>query len=69
MCKNEAQNMLKICLGFRKFEPQYAYKRYAYKIKHVLKTCNATTVIVGGGDLQILSFLIFKSLKSTNRCL
>ena len=23
--------MLKICLGFWKSEPQYAYKRYAYK--------------------------------------
>ena len=23
--------MLKICLGFCKSEPQYAYKRYAYK--------------------------------------
>ena len=27
--------MLKICLGFWKSEPQYAYKRYAYKKKHV----------------------------------
>ena len=27
--------MLKICLGFLKSEPQYAYKRYAYKKKHV----------------------------------
>ena len=27
--------MLKICLGFCKSEPQYAYKRYAYK-----KTCS-----------------------------
>ena len=25
--------MLKICLAFWKFEPQYAYKRYAYKKK------------------------------------
>ena len=29
------RNMLKICLVFWKSEPQYAYKRYAYK-----KTCN-----------------------------
>ena len=28
--------MLKICLGFLKSEPQYAYKRYVYK-----KTCLA----------------------------
>ena len=28
------RNMLKICLVFLKSEPQYAYKRYAYK-----KTC------------------------------
>ena len=28
------RNMLKICLVFWKSEPQYAYKRYAYK-----KTC------------------------------
>ena len=27
--------MLKICLVFLKSEPQYAYKRYAYKKKHV----------------------------------
>ena len=26
--------MLKICLVFWKSEPQYAYKRYAYKKKH-----------------------------------
>ena len=25
------RNMLKICLVFWKSEPQYAYKRYAYK--------------------------------------
>ena len=29
------RNMLKICLVFWKSEPQYAYKRYAYKKKHV----------------------------------
>ena len=28
--------MLKICLAFSKSEPIYAYKRYAYKKKHVL---------------------------------
>ena len=27
--------MLRICLAFWKSEPQYAYKRYAYKKKHV----------------------------------
>ena len=27
--------MLKICLVFWESEPQYAYKRYAYKKKHV----------------------------------
>ena len=27
--------MLKICLVFWKSEPQYAYKLYAYKKKHV----------------------------------
>ena len=27
--------MLKICLVFWKSEPQYAYKRYAYKEEHV----------------------------------
>ena len=32
--------MLKICLVFWKSEPQYAYKRYAYKKKHVLDTGN-----------------------------
>ena len=29
------RNMLKICLVFWKSEPQYAYKLYAYKKKHV----------------------------------
>ena len=28
--------MLKICLVFWESEPQYAYKRYAYKKKHVV---------------------------------
>ena len=28
--------MLKICLVFWESEPQYAYKRYAYKKEHVL---------------------------------
>ena len=27
--------MLKMCLAFWKSEPQYAYKRYAYKKEHV----------------------------------
>ena len=27
--------MLEICLVFGESEPQYAYKRYAYKKKHV----------------------------------
>ena len=31
------RNMLKLCLVFWKSEPQYAYKRYAYK-----KTCIMT---------------------------
>ena len=30
------RNMLKICIVFWESEPQYAYKRYAYKKKHVL---------------------------------
>ena len=34
------RNMLQICLVFWESEPQYAYKRYAYKNKHVYsKTC------------------------------
>ena len=34
------RNILKTCLAFRKSEPQYAYKRYAYK-KHIVtfKAC------------------------------
>ena len=43
--------MLKICLVFRKSEPQYAYKRYAYK----KKTC------IGGSDLGISEWK-FKNL-------
>ena len=31
------RNIVKICLAFWKAEPQYAYKRYAYK-----KTCTPT---------------------------
>jgi len=34
--------MLKICLVFWESEPQYAYKRYAYK----KKTCNAAHVFL-----------------------
>ena len=30
--------MLQICLVFWESEPQYAYKRYAYKNKHVMQT-------------------------------
>ena len=33
--KMRLKNMLKICLVFCKSEPRYAYKRYAYKKKHV----------------------------------
>ena len=29
--KRRLTNMLNICLAFLKSEPQYAYKRYAYK--------------------------------------
>ena len=32
--------MLKICLVFWKSKPQYAYKRYTYKKKHVLDVIN-----------------------------
>ena len=35
------RNMLKICLVFFKSEPQYAYKRYAYKKNIYLVHCNA----------------------------
>ena len=31
--------MLKICLGFWKSEPQYAYKRYAYRKKMYYQYC------------------------------
>ena len=30
-CKIEAQHMLRKCLIFSRFEPSYAYKRYAYR--------------------------------------
>ena len=35
------RNMLKICLVFWTSEPQYAYKRYAYK-----KTCTRSKVLM-----------------------
>ena len=38
------RNMLKICLAFRKSEPKYAYKRYAYK-KHVILNFDYTRKI------------------------
>ena len=34
--KMRLRYILKICLAFWKSEPQYAYKRYAYK-KHVIQ--------------------------------
>ena len=39
--------MLKICLVFWESEPQYAYKLYAYKKKHVgdLKALRASWVV------------------------
>ena len=43
------RNMLKICLVFSKSEPQYAYKRYAYK-----KTC-ATAKFVNDKDANTLN--------------
>ena len=36
--------MLEICLAFWKSEPQYAYKRYAYKKKHVIKLLKSIIV-------------------------
>ena len=43
--KMRLRNMLKICLVFCKSEPQYAYKRYAYKKKHVYQ--NEETISFG----------------------
>ena len=31
----QPQNMLMLCLNFKKSQPRYAYKRYAYKQKRV----------------------------------
>ena len=44
--------MLKICLVFWKSEPQYAYKRYAYKRKNMqytLMEMQTDVMIVGFG--------------------
>ena len=38
------KNMLKICLGFWKSEPQYAYKRYAYKKNMYCESKNQSAV-------------------------
>ena len=42
--------MLKICLGFWKSEPQYAYKRYTYK-----KKCNLLPVTIIQGKQESFS--------------
>ena len=47
--------MLKICLVFCKSEPQYAYKRYAYK-KHVSK-CRQCKTSVTRFLYEILHFI------------
>ena len=49
------RNMLKICLVFWKSEPQYAYKLYAYKKKHVLNTILSNNVnnLIGKSDSLI----------------
>ena len=47
--------MLKICLVFQESEPQYAYKLYAYKKKHVLNTILSNNVnnLIGKSDSLI----------------
>ena len=49
------RNMLKICLAFWESEPQYAYKLYAYKKKHVLNTILSNNVnnLIGKSDSLI----------------
>ena len=42
--------MLKICLVFWKSEPQYAYKRYAYKKKHVYKAYDIPVLLQQTGS-------------------
>ena len=42
------RNMLKICLVFCESEPQYAYKRYAYK----KKTCRSSPSKIKLGNLD-----------------
>ena len=37
--------MLKICIGFWKSEPQYAYKRDPYKKRHVSKM-NCKVIVI-----------------------
>ena len=44
--------MLNICLAFWESEPQYAYKRYAYK-----KTCSGRIVKSHVEDDQLCPFL------------
>ena len=44
--------MLRICLAFWKSEPQYAYKRYAYK-----KTCTSSSISPIIDYLQISGFV------------
>ena len=53
--------MLKICLVFWESEPQYAYKRYAYKKKHVVFFWSLVYRKIGsvGRQKKILKMNIF----------
>ena len=57
------RNMLKICLAFWKIDPQYAYKRYAYKKNMCLLSCWDRKV-VPFFYFQIFSYLLLSCLIS-----
>ena len=49
--------MLKICLVFRKSEPQYAYKRYAYKRKNMYMFGAKLSVLFVRAHFKIIKFI------------
>ena len=49
--------MLKICLVFRESEPQYAYKRYAYKRKNMYMFGAKLSVLFVRAHFKIIKFI------------
>ena len=59
--KMRLRNMLEICLVFCKPEPQYAFKRYAYK-----KTCNGLLRIISSIYLLFCISLLYSLTRTAS---